>query len=133
MLAKAVLGIDGSASDYVVDWCCKAFSGSSTELVLVSCYAPRPELGEAANDELRAELRPELDKACSKLRGAAVTCRAMLVDGDARCALIETASAENCELIIVGSHGAGQLSDLVIGSVASYLTHHSPLPVTVVR
>lgn len=47
--------------------------------------------------------------------------------------ILETASAENCDLIVMGSHGRSGLEKLVLGSVAQAVLSHTRLPVLVVR
>ncbi len=37
------------------------------------------------------------------------------------------------DLVIVGSHGKGFMKRMVLGSVSTYVTHHAPCPVLVVR
>lgn len=134
MLERIVAGLDGSAmSERVVEWCLDLAAGTTTEVVLVACYTERPRLGKAANDELRELLRPALDGARARLAAARVAVREALVEGDPRAALIEAAQDEGAALLVVGSRGHSPLADLVLGSVATYLTHHSPLPVAVVR
>ncbi len=46
------------------------------------------------------------------------------------CALAEEQGAA---LIVVGSHGHRAIVDVLLGSVSSYVTHHSPCPVLVIR
>jgi len=134
MLKRVVVGIDGApASKPILEWCRRAFSATETEVVLVACGPIRSKLGDAANEALRAELRRGLDKACAELGADGLRCRGLVVDGDARVGLVEAAKAEGAELIIVGSRGRSQLHSIMLGSVASHLTHHSPLPVVVVR
>ena len=56
----------------------------------------------------------------------------VVVEGDARTALLEVADERDADLVVVGSRGLGPVSKLVLGSVASSLIQHSQLPVTVV-
>ncbi len=44
-----------------------------------------------------------------------------------------TDSAAGAELLVVGSHGRGQMPGMHLGSVANYCVHHSPCPVLVYR
>jgi nucleotide-binding universal stress UspA family protein len=41
--------------------------------------------------------------------------------------------SKDADLLVVGSHGSGQLKELVLGSVSAYATHHCTCPVVVVR
>ncbi len=134
MLHKVVIGIDGSAgSDRALDWCVRAFSDTETEILLVSCRVAREQLGDAAERELVQMAEHHLKVAGAKLEAAGLAFRHQLVSGDARSVLLDVARTEDAELIVVGSRGRSPLTQLVLGSVASYLTHHSPYPVTIVR
>jgi nucleotide-binding universal stress UspA family protein len=44
-----------------------------------------------------------------------------------------TEAAEGAQLLVVGSHGRGELPGMHLGSVATYCVHHAPCPVLVVR
>lgn len=48
-------------------------------------------------------------------------------------AIIETARARNCGLIVMSSHGRRGLRRLILGSVTSEVLANSPIPVLVVR
>ena len=53
--------------------------------------------------------------------------------GDPTGALIEAARERDAELIVVGHRGHSELIDLMLGSVASRLVHHSPVSVLVAK
>ncbi|HEY9355519.1 MAG TPA: universal stress protein [Arthrobacter sp.] len=42
-------------------------------------------------------------------------------------------SAENADLLVVGSRGLGGFTGMLLGSVSTLILHHSPCPVLVVR
>ena len=44
-----------------------------------------------------------------------------------------TEAAEGASLLVVGSHGRGELPGMHLGSVATYCVHHAPCPVLVFR
>jgi nucleotide-binding universal stress UspA family protein len=48
-------------------------------------------------------------------------------------AIIETAKARDCSLIVMSSHGRRGLGRLLLGSQTSEVLAHSPVPVLVVR
>lgn len=134
MLEKVVVGVDGADTPRrVVEWCRKALPGTGARVVAVACHTYRPELGEHSNDQLRAELTADVGTFCSELETDGITCDVVIVDGDPRVALHEIASERGADMLVLGSRGHSQISDLMLGSVASYLTHHCPVPVLVVR
>ena len=47
--------------------------------------------------------------------------------------IVETAQKERCDLIVVGSHGRGALSQLLLGSVATRVAATCSVPVLIVR
>lgn len=47
--------------------------------------------------------------------------------------ILETAKAEGCDLIVMGSHGRKGLQALILGSVAQKVLTHATIPVLVVK
>ena len=60
-----------------------------------------------------------------------VTCAAD-ARGVASAALLDVAEKEGADMIVVGSHGAGALRGIVLGSTPYKLLHQSRVPVLVV-
>ena len=48
-------------------------------------------------------------------------------------ALTGVASTNDADLLVVGSHGQGEIPGMHLGSVAGYCVHHAPCPVLVYR
>ncbi|HEY9762676.1 MAG TPA: universal stress protein [Trichocoleus sp.] len=53
--------------------------------------------------------------------------------GEPSTVICETARAWNADVIVMGSRGRRGLSELLMGSVSSYVMHHAPCSVLVVR
>lgn len=53
--------------------------------------------------------------------------------GDPASVICQVAADEGFDLIVVGSHGAGLVRRLLMGSVSHHVLHHAPCPVMVVR
>ena len=53
--------------------------------------------------------------------------------GDPAATICRIATALDVDVIVVGSHGKGFLSRVLLGSVSEYVTRHAPCPVLVVR
>lgn len=47
--------------------------------------------------------------------------------------ILETAKAEGCDLIVMGSHGRTGLQALILGSVAQKVLTHATVPVLVIK
>lgn len=47
--------------------------------------------------------------------------------------ILDTAKAEECDLIVMGSHGRQGVKALILGSVAQKVLTHSALPVLVIK
>ena len=54
-----------------------------------------------------------------------------IVEGAAAHVLVQ--EAENAELLVVGSHGRGRVSGLLLGSVSQHCARHATCPVVIVR
>jgi nucleotide-binding universal stress UspA family protein len=53
--------------------------------------------------------------------------------GDPAAVICRVAKEAGADVIVVGSHGKGFLSRVLLGSVSEYVTRHAPCPVLVVR
>jgi nucleotide-binding universal stress UspA family protein len=47
--------------------------------------------------------------------------------------ILETASAENCDLIVMGSHGHRGIKGLILGSVAQKVLTHASVPILIAK
>jgi nucleotide-binding universal stress UspA family protein len=47
--------------------------------------------------------------------------------------ILETAQAEGCDLVVMGSHGRKGIQALILGSVAQKVLTHSKVPVLIVK
>jgi len=57
----------------------------------------------------------------------------MLGDGDAATTIVDTAKDKACDLIVMGTHGWGGLTRLLMGSVAEAVVRRAPCPVLTVK
>ncbi len=62
-----------------------------------------------------------------------VTDEVIIKHGTPAEAIVETAREQNCDLIVVGTHGHGTFTDVFVGSTAKWVIKHSPIPVLVIR
>jgi len=88
---------------------------------------------EVGEPQRRLDARRDLvEEWCGPLRQAGIDHQIVVVEGDARSALLEVAYDRQADLLVVGSRGLGPVAKLMLGSVASSLAHHGDLPVTIV-
>jgi len=84
------------------------------------------------SDEIRED-RAYLERTCSELRAAGFDADAVLAAGNPADEIAKAATAEECDLIAMATHGHRGLDDVVRGSVASELRHQTFVPVLMIR
>lgn len=120
-----VVGVDGSAeSDRCVRDAIHLFGRGETRVVLVMAVDPDAvEFADAAElDRCRGVLR---ERAAWFPTGEPAV---ELVTGEPARALLEVATAEEADVVVVGRRGRG-LSTRLLGSVAEHVSHHARAPV----
>ncbi|MGB3492726.1 MAG: universal stress protein [Elainellaceae cyanobacterium] len=99
-----------------------------------------PSLDEAVLEAYRKRWETFQQKNLSQLE--AYVCRAQEHDvkaehvqrpGSPGKIICDVASSWNADLILMGSHGRSGLSQLLLGSVSNYVTHHAPCSVMLAR
>lgn len=136
---RIVVGVDGSpTSRTALRWAVEEakLRGCAVEAVLawhvdygmVIGSVSAAVLSGMSRDKVAGDYRDLLTEVIAET-GADV--RAVLVKGDPREVLVKT--AEDADLLVVGSRGAGPFRELLLGSVSSYCVHHAACPVVVIR
>ena len=60
--------------------------------------------------------------------------KALLVQGkDPAEGILTIAGQEGCDLIAMATHGHGFVKDVILGSVADHLRHHTNIPILMIR
>ena len=62
-----------------------------------------------------------------------VTDEILIKDGAPAEIIVQTAIKQNCDLVVMGTHGHGAIADVLIGSTAKWVIRQSPIPVLVIR
>jgi nucleotide-binding universal stress UspA family protein len=142
-MRRILVAIDGSetalrALDFAIG---QARLSPAAELHVLTVQAPAStytawEIYVTAEKlrEIAAErTRTILDAAAVRLKGAG--CRHALEqqEGEPAETIARRAAELGCESITMGTRGAGQMSVLVMGSVAQRVVHHATVPVTLVK
>jgi nucleotide-binding universal stress UspA family protein len=62
-----------------------------------------------------------------------VTDEILIKEGAPAEIIVQTAKKQNCDLVVMGTHGHGVIADILIGSTAKWVVRQSPIPVLVIR
>lgn len=139
---KILLPIDGSALSLNEVHCALRLlrSGLKGELLLVNVQAPAnlyeifsqpdPTLREQVNQAAGLQA---LEAALALVQGAGVHCEWVVVTGSPATVLLELIEQHQCDLVVMGTHGAGPLRSTWEGSVAQDMLHLAPVPVLLVK
>lgn len=139
-MKEIIAGVDGSAYGLqAVRWAAEEARRRDTRLRIVYAIVSwlfqtdvDPRVREV-RDWLRSSGQEVVDGAVALARERApgVAVSAEMVPGGPSKALIEAGGA--AEMVVVGCHGAGTLTGLVLGSVALQVATHAPCPIVIVR
>jgi nucleotide-binding universal stress UspA family protein len=102
---------------------------------------PQPQLswpttvGQSDLMEIQAieEARERMKSITGRLMELNIFCQANVGIGDPAYAILEQAKASRSDLIMMGTHGRGGFSRLLMGSVSHSVLHQAPCPVLIVR
>ena len=140
---KVLLGVDGSRhSKKAAAWLVRHVSAlrSKPRIILLNVQPPIPYRGvrrvvgvSGMERFYREEGKAALAPAAAILRRAGVAYTALALVGDPASEIVALATRRRMDLIAMGSHGAGALRGLLLGSVVSKVVAHTKIPVLVVR
>jgi nucleotide-binding universal stress UspA family protein len=137
MIDKIVVGADGSeGSQRAITWAAGRAAELGAEVVAVLIVRPTgeflmelPPLPGHAVDTLREALEHTW---CKPLRDAGVKYRSLVVEDDPASGLLDAASREHADMLVLGSHGHGRVVQRVLGSVTYKVAHRAECPVVIV-
>jgi nucleotide-binding universal stress UspA family protein len=144
MFKKILVPSDGSklahaAAEFAADLA-KVHGASVVGLYVIDPF-PYIGVGDASAAGLQAymaEAQAAADRALTDLRqcceARAVAFAADTIERNATYeGILETASAEGCDLIVMGSHGRKGVQALILGSVAQKVLTHAKMPVLIIK
>lgn len=140
-----IVGVDGSThSRRALEWAIKEAASRHTPLTVVTVHQPYRgywnaavdfpgdnALVEAASKAVQEETDEVLAKLAEDARPPEVN--VMAVDGQPADRILRAAASVDADLIVLGSRGAGGFAKLLMGSVATQVSHHAHCPVMIVR
>lgn len=140
-MKRILVGVDGSAgSDRALAWALAEAQAHEATLVAVhawqpplvygSGFAPTPVLPPDGAYEEAA--KAVLDDAIARVVGPepGVIVESQLVEGSSGEVLVMLSA--DCDVVVVGSRGHGNLVGLLLGSVSQHCAHHAACPVVIV-
>jgi nucleotide-binding universal stress UspA family protein len=136
---RVVVGVDGSEeSRRALDWACREALAHGVPLVVMHVwhypYGIAPSASRAVREELRAALRQRaeevLAEAVSVAQAAGAAASSALREGSAAEELVGEAQPD--DVLVVGSHGRGGFTGLLLGSVGQQCAHHARCPLVIV-
>jgi nucleotide-binding universal stress UspA family protein len=131
---RIVVGVDGSnGSTRALQWAQIMASITGAEVLAVHAVEYIPLRGHETNELVLEQHSAELDGHwTAALRTNGTRYRTIIEIEDPRVLLERVALDEHADVIVVGSHGHSRIADLMLGSVAEYLTHRAKLPVVII-
>lgn len=138
-IKKILLPVDGSPhSDRAAEYAVELAKTSGAEILVLHCHKPAPKfLGQPNFDQAAEKLSEQSGKIIdfyqTMLSMNNIPFDQLSVGGSAAQVITDTALAERCDLIVMGSKGKSNLEGLIIGSVTHKVLHLAPCPVLVTR
>ena len=84
------------------------------------------------SDEMKQD-REYIESQADALEAAGVSVECVLAGGDPATEIAAAAEREQCDLVAMSTHGHKGVQDLIRGSVANDVRHHTTVPVLMVR
>ena len=139
---KILLAVDGSkSSDAALRAVIKERRPTGDEVRVITVLQPLlatpvPQMAAGYAPELEAErkrARELVEKSAETLRAAGFRAGAVVGQGDIRERILDEAEEWKADVIVLGSHGHGQLKRILLGSVAESVARHSTCSVEIVK
>jgi nucleotide-binding universal stress UspA family protein len=134
-MKRILAGTDGSgpATDGLT-WAANLAQALDAELVVATALAPGlPGIDDRDPAEQRNRVAHLLDTQwCTPARAARPELRTLVLEGDPRTALLDAATSEHADLLVLGSAGTGWFPALHLGHVTHAIAHHTNVPLVVV-
>lgn len=110
----------------------------NADLLIVSVIDPRSLRLPGGHfrtrvDQVRSSREAAAQDLVTRGRAAGVKVHFLIWDGDPGESIVDAATSEQVDIVVVGSHGRGSVGRFLIGSVSDYVVRHAPCPVLVVR
>jgi nucleotide-binding universal stress UspA family protein len=92
-----------------------------------------PTVAAELDEALTEGARDAVQRTVAALGERGVQPQVLVAHGDPATEIVRVAEDGNYDVVVVGSHGAGFLKRVLVGSVSNHVVHHATCPVLVVR
>ncbi|MCG8572260.1 MAG: universal stress protein [Spirochaetes bacterium] len=96
-------------------------------------YAPIPVMDQSILDNFVESSQKTLEELAEKDGLAGLKITTICEEGIPYTSIKNFAEKQKADLILIGSHGHTGLKHLFLGSVADYISHHSKIPVLIIK
>jgi nucleotide-binding universal stress UspA family protein len=115
--------------------------GDRERVADVLAHTPGSELSAAIASDLaahrvqrgRRQAEANSKRIVRMLRADGISAAPYIAEGNPGLTIVETAAREECDAIVMATHGRSGLRRVLIGSGADYVVRHSPCPVFLCR
>ncbi|MCR9247816.1 MAG: universal stress protein [bacterium] len=130
-----------SAAGKATEYAAGLAKSCGAELILLHVVAemtyPMRSIGTISafpnlQDELQKRAADELEEASQKI-ASGITIRTEMRNGEIHEEVLDSAQANECDLIVIGTHGHTGLKHMLLGSTAEKVVRMSEVPVLTVR
>ncbi len=149
-IERILLAYDGSeASERALDFAIELSTGKNTDLRILHVQANRgrssipvelerfeeiEHIYMTEREILRGDAEQTIETAVNKARKAGLTnVTGEVREGDATRAILDLAQSLDCDLLVLGSRGLGDLQGLLLGSVSHKVMQAAPCSCVIVR
>jgi nucleotide-binding universal stress UspA family protein len=110
----------------------------NAQVILVHAYPSLPTyLGEPWGEQVIEKTvihgKQVADRIADQLREAGVDVIVEVLEGPAADAILRVSDVRQCDLIVMGNRGHGEVASLLLGSVSHRVVAHAHAPVLIVR
>src|SRR5690242_6127897 len=107
-------------------------AGTTVE-VLGAVETPHAWSTSEVIEELNRQTADLVHRAAEQLRSAGLAAAAQILTGDPKSVIVDRAAAAATDLVVLGSHGTGGLTQFLLGSVARAVVRFAPCSTEIVR
>jgi nucleotide-binding universal stress UspA family protein len=145
MYQKMLVPLDGSelAECSLEEAKIVAIACQCPEVILLRVIEPDPQVTDIgglsseswyrnAQDKIQTEVKKYITNVADRLKKEGLKAKGVVITGSAADEILDYASKNKVDIIVMSTHGRSGVSRWVVGSVADKIIRHAPMPVLIV-